>query len=94
MTIARHYVIGGRVQGVGFRYFVYEAAQREHITGWVRNLHDGRVEAFAEGDAGAVMRFEAQVRQGPSLSRVGSFDVEESKPAAAASFEIRPTSIG
>lgn len=89
MTIARHYTIGGRVQGVGFRYFVYDSATRAHVTGWVRNLHDGRVEAFAEGDPHAIAEFETRIRQGPSLSRVGSFDVEETAPAGWASFDIR-----
>ena len=91
MTVARRYIIGGRVQGVGFRYFAYDAAQRERVSGWVRNLHDGRVEAFAEGDVNAVARFETSIRRGPSLARVGEFDVEESKPTGLASFEIRPS---
>ena len=91
MKIARHYTIGGRVQGVGFRYFVYDAAQRESVSGWVRNRHDGRVEAFAEGEADAVERFDASIRQGPSLSRIGHVDVEETKPTGSSGFEIRPS---
>jgi acylphosphatase len=93
VTIARHYFIGGRVQGVGFRYYVHEAARQEDVRGWVRNVHDGRVEAFAEGDPEAVARFEARLRQGPSLSRIGHVDIEETTPAGAAGFEIRPSAL-
>ena len=84
--------MSGRVQGVGFRYFVQDAAQREGVRGWVRNLGDGRVEALAQGDADAIARFEAHVRQGPSMSRVAAVDsVEESPTFAAAGFAVRPT---
>ena len=48
MRVARRYVITGRVQGVGFRYFTQDAALREGVTGWVRNLPDGRVEALVD----------------------------------------------
>jgi len=93
MLIARRYLIGGRVQGVGFRYFAYEAATREGVCGWVRNRADGRVEAWAEVEADAVMRFEARLRSGPSLSRVGLFDVTEEQPSHAADFHIQPTAL-
>jgi acylphosphatase len=53
MRVARQYFVSGRVQGVGFRYFVADAASRENISGWVRNLPDGRVEISADGDAEA-----------------------------------------
>jgi acylphosphatase len=90
--IARRYFVSGRVQGVGFRYFVQDAAQREGVRGWVRNLGDGRVEAFAQGDADALARFEARVRQGPSMSRVVGVDIVEELPTfAAADFAVRPT---
>jgi acylphosphatase len=70
MTIARRYLISGRVQGVGFRWFVIETASVEGITGWVRNVTDGSVEIVAEGDAEAVERFERHVRRGPARARV------------------------
>ena len=60
----------GRVQRVGFRFFVENAAQREGIQGYVRNQHDGSVEIVAEGDADAVQRFEMAVRRGPAGARV------------------------
>ena len=51
MRVARRFVVRGRVQGVGFRYFAADAARREGVSGAVRNLDDGTVEAVAEGDA-------------------------------------------
>ena len=65
MRQARRYLIGGRVQGVGFRFFTEAAAAREGLHGWVRNLGDGRVEIAVEGEAAAIARFEAAIRQGP-----------------------------
>ena len=70
MRIARRFVISGRVQGVGFRWFVRDAAMREGVAGWVMNLPDGRVEAFVEGDAEAVTRVERALRSGPPGARV------------------------
>ena len=64
MRVARRYVVSGRVQGVGFRYFTQDAALREGVTGWVRNLPDGRVEALVEGEE-AVTRLERALRSGP-----------------------------
>ena len=89
MRVARRYVIRGRVQGVGFRYFIADAAAREGIAGWVRNLADGRVEIAAEGDAEAVDRFERAVRQGPSHARVDEIDVTENVPSGAVGFTIK-----
>lgn len=87
--VARRYVIGGRVQGVGFRYFTAAAAAREGVSGWVRNLADGRVEIAAEGDAEAVDRFERAVRHGPPHARVEGVDVTENVPSGAHGFTIR-----
>jgi acylphosphatase len=90
MRVARRYVIAGRVQGVGFRWFTHDAAAREGIHGWVRNLADGSVEVIAEGDQPAVDRLEAAVRRGPSSAQVERFDVEELAPTGRpAGFEIR-----
>jgi len=90
MKVARRYVITGRVQGVGFRWFAHDAAAREGVHGWVRNLADGSVEVVAEGDQAAVDGLEASVRRGPSSARVERFDVEEIAPTGrTAGFEIR-----
>ena len=67
-----HYTIQGRVQGVGFRYFAAREAQRLGLSGWVRNLPGGGVEARAEGDEEALRSFEAARNRGPSWSRVTS----------------------
>lgn len=90
MKIARRYVIAGRVQGVGFRWFTHDAAAREGVHGWVRNLADGSVEVVAEGDVESIDRLEAAVRRGPSSARVERVDVEEHAPVGrVAGFEIR-----
>jgi acylphosphatase len=80
MRIARRYLINGRVQGVGFRWFAESAASREGLHGWVRNLPDGRVEAMAEGDAEAIERFERALRHGPPAARVDDVEVDDRVP--------------
>lgn len=80
MRAARRYVIGGRVQGVGFRYFTQRVAAREGVTGWIRNLPDGRVEALAEGEEAALARLERALRTGPGGARVETFSVTEEVP--------------
>jgi acylphosphatase len=81
VRIARRFIISGRVQGVGFRFFAHDAAAREGIHGWVRNLPDRRVEALAEGDAEAMERFERTLRHGPPGARVDHVEVEDRLPA-------------
>ena len=61
MLVGRRFVVAGRVQGVGFRYFARAAARREGLAGSVRNLDDGRVEIVVEGDDEAVTRFERSI---------------------------------
>jgi acylphosphatase len=80
MLTSRRFVISGRVQGVGFRYFVQSAAVRESIRGWVRNLDDGRVETAGAGEPDAMERFERAIRQGPPASRVDRVEVDETYP--------------
>ena len=80
MRIARRYVISGRVQAVGFRWFTETVAAREGVHGWVRNLPDGRVEASAEGDAEAIERFERAIRHGPPAARVDAVEVDAVAP--------------
>jgi len=76
MRVARRFVVSGRVQGVGFRYFTQDVARREGVTGWVRNLPDGRVEARVEGEAEAVTRVERAIRAGPRGARVDAVSVD------------------
>jgi acylphosphatase len=76
MRITRRYVVRGRVQGVGFRYFTQAAAVQEDVQGWVRNLPDGSVEALASGAPDAVERFERHIRKGPPGGRVDAVNVD------------------
>ena len=91
MRVARRYLISGRVQGVGFRYFSKDTADREGVTGWVRNLPDGRVEALVEGEEEAVTRVERALRQGPRGARVASVAVDDREPPSGAhhGFSVR-----
>jgi acylphosphatase len=83
MLTARRFVIRGRVQGVGYRFFARDAAAREGIRGWVRNEGDGSVEVHAEGDADALLRFERSLRQGPRGARVDDVLAEPAPPSGA-----------
>ena len=77
--VARRYLVRGRVQGVGFRYFVQREARRLGLQGWVRNLADGRVEAHAQGSAAALAEFSGALHTGPRFAEVRS--VEEIEAA-------------
>jgi acylphosphatase len=87
-VIARRALISGRVQGVGFRFFARRAAESEGVTGWARNLPDGRVETLVEGEAGAVDRYLAKMRRGPVGGRVDAVEVEEATPEGLTTFRI------
>lgn len=65
VMIARHFIVSGRVQGVGFRWFVLRRARSLNLDGWVRNVPDGTVEVWAEGDEDALNVFEALLKAGP-----------------------------
>lgn len=80
MVVARRYLIAGRVQGVGFRFFMQEAAAREGLGGFVRNRDDGRVEAQAEGEQAALDRFERALCQGPPGARVDDVAIDDCPP--------------
>jgi acylphosphatase len=75
MTIARMLLISGSVQGVGFRFFAQRSAARHQVRGYVKNLPDGRVEAFVQGSEASVAAFTRDVTAGPRYSNVT--DVEE-----------------
>ncbi len=79
--VARRYLISGRVQGVGYRFFTLEAGAREGLGGFVRNLEDGRVEAQAEGERAGLDRFERALYQGPPGARVERVGVEALVPS-------------
>jgi len=90
MRLSRRYLISGRVQGVGFRFFTQAAAAPEGLHGWVRNRPDGSVEVQAEGDVEALDRFEQHIRHGPPGARVDRVEVtEEGAPGQDTGFRIR-----
>lgn len=90
MRVTRRFLVTGRVQGVGYRWFAVDAATREGLVGHVRNLPDGRVEAVAEGDADSLTRFEAALRRGPSRGRVEHVHIAEIEPLGGGDgFTIR-----
>jgi acylphosphatase len=65
-----HLEVSGRVQGVGFRWFVVEKARRLRLSGWVRNRPDGKVELAASGSAAALAELESAVTSGPPGAQV------------------------
>ncbi|KAF0112359.1 MAG: acylphosphatase [Chloroflexi bacterium] len=71
-----HLFIDGRVQEVGFRYFVYDFAQQNGLSGWVRNRSNGQVEVLAEGSTEALTNLLNLVKQGPSSSVVTEIKFE------------------
>ena len=85
MQTRLHAFVSGRVQGVGFRYFVYDHARELRLTGWVRNLQDGRVEVLAEGETEALEALLAQLQTGPGGSKVN--DVQTIWSAASGEYD-------
>ncbi len=75
--MATRLVITGRVQGVGYRQWMCREAGHLGVTGWVRNLRDGRVEAVVDGAPEAVARMIERARSGPPAARVTDVDLEE-----------------
>ena len=80
----------GVVQGVGFRWFMYQEARKLKLGGWVRNLRDGQVEALVSGPQAAVAALIHWASYGPSDARVDEILVEDT-PERAQGFEKRPT---
>ena len=86
---AVHCTAHGRVQGVGFRFFVRQEAAALGVVGWVRNFPDGSVEFHAEGPESMLKDLVATVRQGPTFGYVNELDVDWTEPAGRyTSFEI------
>jgi acylphosphatase len=77
---AAHIYVSGRVQGVNFRFYTRQEAVRLGVDGWVRNLMDGRVEAWIQGEEEAVAQMIAWCRHGPPSARVDDVQVEWETP--------------
>jgi acylphosphatase len=81
-TQARRFLVRGRVQGVGFRWFVEREAHILGIAGWVRNNVDGSVEILAMGSREQLLGLRSRLRQGPRAARVDDVEETETKPVA------------
>ena len=82
------YVIAGRVQGVFFRASAQQAAGQYKISGWVKNLPDGSVQAFACGEAENVRKFEQWLQHGPRLAAVSEVSKTPAACQVTKTFEI------
>ena len=86
---ARRFLVRGRVQGVGFRWFVEREAHMLGIVGWVRNNHDGSVEVLAQGTRDQLSGLYSRLREGPRAARVDAVEVSEASPVdGLSSFRI------
>lgn len=90
MEVTKHLIITGRVQGVGFRFYMERKARELGLTGWVRNCRDGSVEAVVQGTTGAVEAMIAWARRGPPSAIVAEVRVTDASGDYAA-FDTRPT---
>ena len=91
MTMVLHFLVQGRVQGVGFRWFVHREASELELHGWVRNTEDGDVEVVAAGHPDDLDELRASLRRGPRGSRVDRIIehlLDESEAASLDAFRI------
>ena len=89
MAVRRRVVAHGRVQGVFFRDSAQRMATSAAVSGWVRNRNDGAVEAVFEGEADAVDRMVAWMRQGPRRAYVERVEVADEAPVGESGFRVR-----
>jgi acylphosphatase len=89
--MVRHYLVKGRVQGVGFRWFVHREAGARGLKGWVRNTEDGHVEVVAAGEASELAELREALKKGSRGSRVDAVvehELSESEGMALGPFQI------
>ncbi len=86
---AYRYIVSGRVQGVGYRYFVLRQADALGVSGYARNRSDGSVEVVAEGSDAALADFEARLREGPSFAEVADVTREAIAERGSGGFDVR-----
>ncbi len=88
-ALARRFLVRGRVQGVGFRWFVEREAHTLQVAGWVRNNSDSTVEVFAQGTSEQLTGLRSRLQEGPRASRVDDVEVSEAEPIPGlTSFQI------
>ena len=87
--ICRHFLVSGHVQGVFYRASARDVARGLGVTGWVRNLSDGQVEAVACGPESALDELERWLHRGPAHARVASVEVRPVEPQAFSEFSVR-----
>lgn len=88
--VRKHVLIQGEVQGVGFRWFAQKNASRQNLSGWIRNLSDGRVELEVEGDQKAVETFLDTLRHHHPLARIHQMDIQDRRLTGRnTSFDIQ-----
>lgn len=88
-NLAKRWFVTGRVQGVGFRYFVQERAAALDLKGWTRNLDDGRVEVYAIGTADRLNQLAAALHSGPRLADVRSVEEIDTGVEKLSTFSVR-----
>jgi acylphosphatase len=90
--VFRRYLVSGRVQGVGFRWFVEREARLIGVGGWVRNLDDGAVEVLASGTNAQLGSLYEKLKEGPRAARIDEVEVEDAAPFTGyTTFQIEET---
>ncbi|GLI54612.1 acylphosphatase [Propionigenium maris DSM 9537] len=84
-----NWIVTGRVQGVGFRYFTYSIANKYGLRGWVRNLSDGSVEVMIQGEEGRIENLRKYLLRGNMFIKVGKIQEKTLEVEEFSSFEIR-----
>ena len=87
---AKRFFVSGRVQGVGYRYFAMDTAEQVGVTGYAKNLVDGRVEVYAIGTADQLRNFARELQRGPTLAAVAEVAEVEAEllPAFSSGFSV------
>lgn len=88
-VVQKHVFISGRVQGVGFRYFIQQNAADLNLKGWAKNLADGRVEVVISGNSDRIEQMINKLKEGPSFARVHDLEVNSESTDDFSGFSIR-----
>jgi acylphosphatase len=91
MILTERLLVHGRVQGVGFRWWVLDAAERLGLDGWVRNRRDGSVELLATGSSDDIEALAEACAAGPPAARVSRVERQPAAADGTRGFELRPT---